>query len=242
MSEISKEVNEEMKRQEDDRKDEEYKIWCDAMESTPDDFELMLENGFTVDIELQPLRWMSAGVELIDSFKGSAHIQLMDGIQGEPLQKVLYYPVFQFGCELFLKGMWLCQFEDCRKIRQVMYINKQMRNKYENELKKLGHDLLKIIKELHSIPKFCKDEHIIRFLKRIEGVIRQYYYPLYEADKSRGWANSRYPKRFYNESTEDGRADSLKQFTDQSFIIRSFKEIKHRVDRIWEIRRGLIIK
>ena len=122
-----------------------------------------MEKGLLVDIELQPHRWMTAGVELIESFRGSAHVELIDGVKGEPLHKTLNYPVFHFGCELFLKGMWLCQFEELRNIKHNMYVDKQTRNKFGTELKNLGHNLIKIIDDLRTIPKYRGDKKIYVF-------------------------------------------------------------------------------
>lgn len=75
---------------------------------------MKLKGKLIADVDLQPLRWMSEGLQLIDSFHGTVHIQLRDGVQGEPLNRMLHYPVFQTGSELFLKGMWLCKFPRCR--------------------------------------------------------------------------------------------------------------------------------
>ena len=79
------------------------------------------------------------------------------------------------------------------------------------------------------------------FLKRVEAVIRDSYYPLYEADKrSTEWAQSRYPKRFYNDCTEEGMADAYISLPPQWLIYRLFKPMQVRVvDRLWGIHRGL---
>ena len=238
---ITVDISENIKLKEAKKKEKMYRTWCDSMESTPEDSKLTLKPGFMADIELQPHRWMTAGVDQIESFKGSAHVQLMGGGMGEPLHKVLKYPVFHSGCELFLKGMWLCQFEECRNIKHNMYVEIQTRKKFNNDLKKLGHNLIKIINDLRTIPQYSEDKKILRFLKRIEGVIRNYYYPLYEADKSREWANSRYPKRYYNDLKYEGKADALQTFPDQSMIVRSFKEIEGYIDNKFELRRGLLL-
>ena len=237
---ILEETKELINLMETERKEHEYRTWCELMESTPEDYKLVLKKGFIADIELQPYRWMTAGVEQIESFRGSAHIQLMGAAKGEPLHKILKYPVFHFGCELFLKGMWLCQFEELRKIHQNMYVNERTRNKFNKSLKSLDHNLINIIKKLRTIPQYSEDKNIMRFLKRNEGVIRQYYYPLYEADQSREWANSRYPKRFYNDSNLEGIADGLKTYPDQSMIVKSFKEIKIYIDEKYDLRKNLI--
>ena len=239
---ILEETKELINLMETERKEQKYRTWCELMESTPENYKPELEKGLLADIELQPHRWMTAGVELIESFRGSAHVELMDGVKGESLHKTLNYPVFHFGCELFLKGMWLSKFEGLRKIHQNMHVDKKTRVTYDKELKSLGHNLINIINDLRKISLYSEDKKILQFLKIIEGIIRQYYYPLYEADKSSGWANSRYPKRFYNDSKFEGKADALHTFPDQSMIVKSFKEIEIYVDEKYDLRNGLIKK
>ncbi len=123
-----------------------------------------------------------------------------------------------------------------------MYVDKQTRNKFGTELKNLGHNLIKIIDDLRTIPKYRGDKKILRFLKIIEGVIRMYYYPLYKADQNREWANSRYPKGFYDDSTQEGKTDALREYPDQSMIVKLFDEIDNYIDRIWGLRKGLMKK
>ena len=175
---ILEETKELINLKETDRKKHVYRDWCELMESTPENYKPELEKGLLADIELQPLRWMTAGVEQIESFRGSAHMELMGGVKGEPYHKTLNYPVFHLGCELFLKGMWLCQFKELRKIHQNMYVDKKTRVTYDKELKFLGHNLINIINDLRKISLYSEDKKIIQFLKIIEGIIRRNYYPL----------------------------------------------------------------
>ena len=111
-----------IKKMKEANEDREFKNWCSYLEDLPADHTRIPRDGFKADVELQPHRWLSEGVRLIESFKGSAHVQHMDGVEVEPMQKFLYYPVFQMGTEIFLKGMWLCQFEECRKLKHCGHI------------------------------------------------------------------------------------------------------------------------
>ena len=79
------------------------------------------------------------------------------------------------------------------------------------------------------------------FLKRIEAVIRDCYYPLYEAERSTEWAQSRYPKRFYNDCTKEGMADAYISLPQQWLISRLFGPMKVHVDKLWGIA-GLLKK
>ena len=105
------------------KQDNAFNTWCEHLDQFPDDYTVQLEENFIADLELQPLRWMSDGLDLIDSFHGTAHVQLMGGVQGEPMHKILYYPNFQAGSELFLKGMWLCKFPECRPVKHGDYVD-----------------------------------------------------------------------------------------------------------------------
>src|SRR5438132_13530325 len=90
-----------------------FNDWCEDLLSQPNDLELRPKDGFEVDIELQPLRWLSFGIDLIESRKVTGRVQLAGGIEGREITSYLPYPVFQMATEIFLKGMWLCQFEEC---------------------------------------------------------------------------------------------------------------------------------
>lgn len=96
--------------------EKEFKAWLDGLVALPGDFELKLMGNLKADVELQPLRWIEFGVDLMESGKEIAHVELSDGLQGPPLSSYLPYPVFCIGTEIFLKGMWLCQFRECRML------------------------------------------------------------------------------------------------------------------------------
>jgi hypothetical protein len=147
------------------------------------------------------------------------------------------------GTELFLKGMWLCQFDDCRKVAHSDYVAEATRRNYAQGLRNLGHDLLKIIGELRLVGNYINSPSVLTFLARIEAIVRNFYFPLYAADKhSREWANSRYPKRFYNDSNASGRADAFQSYPEQRLIVRLFEPIEAELDKIWLLRNGLLIR
>lgn len=227
----------------DARKEQEktFNTWCDALAALPGDFELKLKNGLKADIELQPFRWLSLGMDLLQSSKGTLTVQHFDGRQGSFLDSFLPYPVFQMGAEIFLKGMWLCQFDDCRALAHPGYVDAAKRTYYIERLKKeLGHDLLKIISANRQIPQYQAAPQVMRFLKIVEGIVRQFYFPLYEADK-RGnhWAHARYPKRFYKDSASEGHADAFQSYPQQWLIVKLFTPMERQVNQLWQIRAGL---
>lgn len=223
------------------RRAEAYSSWCRDLDALPGDFELRLKDGLQADVELQPFRWMGLGLDLLQSSKGTIAVQHFDGSQGPFLDSFLPYPVFQMGAEIFLKGMWLCQFEDCRALADRGHIDAAKRRAYIERLKnELGHDLLKGVAANRQIPQYQADATVMRFLKIVEGVVRRFYFPLYQADK-RGnhWAHSRYPKRFYNDSSREGRADAFQSYPQQWLIVRLFEPMERHVDKLWGLRAGL---
>jgi hypothetical protein len=228
--------------EEDARKDQEkrFAAWCRDLEALPADFELKPKDGFKADLELQPFRWMSLGLDLLKSSKGTIAVQGFHGPTGEFLDTYLEYPVFQMGAEIFLKGMWLCQFPDCRALADHGYMEEPARLAYQKRLKDLGHDLLKLIAANRQIAQYPADADIMRFLKIVEGIVRQYYFPLYQADK-RGnhWAHSRYPKRFYKDAAKEGRADAFHSYPQQWAIVKLFEPMEHHIDQLWQLRAGL---
>lgn len=230
----------------DGRKEREkcFAAWCGELEALPGDFELKLKDGLKANLELQPFRWMSHGLDLLQSSKGTLTVQHMDGQQGPFLDSFLAYPVFQMGTEIFLKGMWLCQFDDCRDLAQHGYIDQARRMECAKRLtNELGHDLLKIIAANRQLPKYQADATVTRFLKIVEGIVRRDYFPLYVADKKGShWAHSRYPKRFYNDSTKEGHADSFQSYPQQWAIVQLFKPMEKHIDRLWQLRAGLIAR
>ena len=230
--------------EEDARKDREkrFAAWCGELEALPADFEQKLKDGLKADVELQPFRWMGLGLDLLQSSTGTLTVQHFDGRQGPFLDSFLAYPVFQMGTEIFLKGMWLCQFDDCRALGDQGYMDAAKRLHYIERLKKeLGHDLLKGIAANRQIPRYQADAAVLRFLKIVEGIVRRFYFPLYEADK-RGnhWAHSRYPKRFYKDSAQEGHADAFQSYPQQWAIVKLFEPMEKHVDHLWQLRAGLI--
>lgn len=233
------ELIEKRNRQQDEK---EFTAWCDDLVNLPVGFELQLKGNLKAGIELQPFRWMDSGINLIESSKVIARVQLADGVEGPPLQSYLPYPVFQMGTEIFLKGMWLCQHEDCRILADDSYIEPAERREYHQQLgsKGLGHDLIRIIDAIRNISKYRNDPPTMRFLKIVEGVVRKFYFPLYAADRRElRWAHSRYPKRFYDDRVHKGFADNLRRYPQQSMIARIFRESADRIDKIWKLRAEL---
>lgn len=219
--------------------EKEFSAWCGELVALPPDLKLTPRDGAAADIELDPLRWMDSGLNLIQSARVLAYVQLPGGLQGPAFQSYLPYPVFQMGTEIFLKGMWLCKRDECRVITNTSYVDPATREKYQEELgpNGLGHDLIKIIGALGHIQQYGDDLATMRFLKIVEGMIRWYYFPLYKADKPKArWAYSRYPKRFYNDRARTARADTLSHYPQQTMVARLFKEEKDRVGRLWNLR------
>lgn len=230
--------------EQDARKEQEkrFAAWGAELEALPADFELKFKDGLQADVELQPFRWMGLGLNLLHSSKGTVTVQHFDGRQGPFLDSFLAYPVFQMGTEIFLKGMWLCQFADCRSLADHGYIDATKRRDYIDRLKnELGHDLLKGIAANRQIPQYQADAAVMRFLKIVEAIVRRFYFPLYQADK-RGnhWAHSRYPKRFYKDSAQEGHADSFQSYPQQWAIVKLFQPMEKHLDHLWHLRAGLI--
>lgn len=230
----------------DDEKKErqiEYSDWCEQMQNVPSDYKRVPKYKSIVDIELQPYRWLSLGVGLIESCKGDTRIQHLDGRQGEYLNTYLLYPVFQMGVEIFLKGMWLCQFDECRNIHDIGFIDKIIRLKHDSKLQKLGHDLIKLIDEIRIIDKYKADKESVKFLKIVEGVIRSDYYPLYDADKKKNvWAHYRYPIRFYKDKTQEGKSNSYYSYPQQRLLAELFQNMDRHLERLWGLKANLTRK
>jgi hypothetical protein len=218
-----------------------FKQWQADLLGQPPDLKLQPEDGFEVDIELQPLRWLWRGVELVESRKVTWRGQLAGGIEGSEISSYLPYAVFQMATEVFVKGMWLCQFENCRTLTHSSYIDRDTREKYLTKLgtNGLGHDLIKIINEVRKIPKFAEDAASLSFLDLIERIVRLHYFPPYRADRSRNWAYARYPKRVYNDTTQQAKAEGLTDYPPAKWIAKLFRGMEGDVDRIWSLRAGL---
>src|ERR1044071_5886671 len=102
--------------------EEQYRDWHAALLMLPETYKRKLKDGWIADVELQPLRWMQLGLTLIQSPKVLAYVQLSDGVRGPALSSFLPYSIFQAGTETFLKGMWLCRYEDCRLLHYDSYV------------------------------------------------------------------------------------------------------------------------
>lgn len=228
-----------------DRKQQEeaFQQWYTELLAIPEDGKRQMKEGLMADIELQPLRWMNLGITLIQSPKVTAHTQLSHGIQGPPLASYLPYPTFQAGTEIFLKGMYLCRYEDCRLFDHCSYICALRRDEIVDELKstKLGHNLLKCVAELEQISEYRTDQVITRFLRALSALIRRDYFPAFRPESDKQWSIARYPKRFYNDKTETAAAESYQRYSDAppSFVERLFREAEQRVNEVWELRSGL---
>ncbi|MBA2433829.1 MAG: hypothetical protein H0V54_01865 [Chthoniobacterales bacterium] len=221
--------------------EKEYRAWYAALLLLREDYKREPKKEWTADLELQPLRWMQLGLTLIQSPKITAYVQLANGVQGPPLSSFLPYPVFQAGAEIFLKGMWLCRYEDCRLLGHNSYIGPARRGEVFKELRnKLGHNLLQIIELLRGIREYQADETSSDFLKAIRALICRDYFPAFQAD-ARGseWASARYPKRFYNDEAGQAGADSFSHYPSQPFVERLFREAQQGVDDLWGLKAGL---
>jgi hypothetical protein len=222
------------------REDEqEFDRWCEYLASLPAGLEFMPKGNFEADIELQPLRWMSLGIDLIQSSKVTARLELAGGDKGPPISSYLPYPVFQMGAEIFLKGMWLCRHLDCRQLTDSSYVDPATRKKYRDELGGLSHDLLKIISETRKIPEYHDDASTMRSLDLVERIIRRFYFPPYKADKRTRWADSRYPKRVYGDAARQASASNLESYPQAEWVERLFRQMEADVDRIWKLRASL---
>ncbi|MBA2242929.1 MAG: hypothetical protein H0W04_08590 [Chthoniobacterales bacterium] len=226
--------------------EKEYQDWHAALLALPEDYKREMKEGLTADIELQPLRWMDLGITLIQSPKVTAYVQLSHGLQGPPLSSYLPYPTFQAGTEIFLKGMYLCRYEDCRLFDHSSYVCPLRREAIVEELKStsLAHNLLKCIAELEQIPEYRADEAVSRFLRAVGALIRRDYFPAFRPDNDKQWSIARYPKRFYNDKSKTGAADSYQRYSDSPppFIDRLFLEAEQRVDELWGLHSGLAAK
>lgn len=218
-----------------------FKNWVAHLEQSAATGPMDLKAGYVADIELQPMRWMDAGLDLLESQKVAAWAELMDRNRRAPLQSFLPYSAFQMGTEIFLKGLWLCQFPECRSLAHKGYLAPDLRERHSKALKNLGHDLLKIVDAVRAIPEYQHDSATKTFLTRVVGIIQEYYFPLYAADKT-PWAASRYPKRFYSDAAKIGAADALKTYPQQWLVVRLFAPMKSHVDRLWRISPGLMHK
>ena len=234
---IGSEVNNLIKKQNLRKEQEELANWLAILDATPTDAKRVPLDGWIADLELQPTRWLSAGFDLLESAHVLTRAKNMDGSDGAVMQSILPYSIFQSGTEVFLKGMWLCQFEDCRLLTQSSYITPERRRELGAQLVKLGHNLLKIIETLGTLPQYRDDVVARQFLSRVSALIRQDYYPLHVADeRSREWAHSRYPKRFYQDSKKEGHADAYQSYSQQRLIVALFKPLNPHLRQLWDLQ------
>jgi hypothetical protein len=229
-------IMDERNRREEER---EFQRFCNELLALPANLEVAPEQNFKADIELQPLRWMSLGMNLLRSRRVTGHVQLANGIQGPEIGSYLRYPVFQIATEIFLKGMWLCQYADCRELTASSYMEPSTREAYSELLKNLGHDLLAILDKVRGIFEYQQTPSIIRFLDLVERTIRAYYFPPYEADKRTRWTDCRYPKRVYDDSAQTAAAESFQSYPRAEWIEKLFQQTERDVDDLWQLRRGM---
>jgi hypothetical protein len=227
-------------KQQAETNEEDYKRWCSEVSGVPKDYELLPKAGWLIDQEFQPTRWLAYGLHILKAAtQGTGQ---SNGIGGHTFaEPVLSYAIFQVGAELFLKGMWLCQFADCRELSHNGYLEPLRRQELGKHLRVLGHDLLKLIESNRSIAQYNSSPEIVRFLAVTEGLVRFFYYPIYEVSK-RDWASSRYPKRFYDDKTYLGASDASKIYPQTSYVIRLFGEAEARIDDVWSLRKTLAAK
>ena len=229
-------VMEKLKRQKQMKREKQYQAWCNQFASLPADFGRKLKGGYIADVELQPYRWIQQGLDLVGSRRGFGTIELSDGVQGADLRAYLPYPVFQMGAEIFLKGMWLYQHEECRKMQSDTYITKERRDHYSKKLRNLSkeHNLLKLTRRVQAIEAYSQDAALLRFLKALGGISKKFYLPV--TNSQYRWADERYPKRFYKDSLRRAEADSFKSYPDHWLISRLFAEAAERLEFIWTVQ------
>jgi hypothetical protein len=231
-------LNDHLREERGKRNAQEFAAWCSHWDGAPPRARRRLKRGVVADLELQPHRWLSAGLDLIKSAHVTSRVALFEGKEGEPMQSYLPYGVFQFGTELFLKGMFLCQYPACRRVAQNAYVPMEVRQRIFEKLRSLSHDLLRVIARLKRVRKYRDDKPTMLFLRRISAIIRLDYFPLH-VTRSR-WADSRYPKRFYDDLAKKGHADSHQQYPEQRVLLALFEPMERHVDQLWRLRRGLI--
>ncbi len=213
--------------------------WQAHLDKAPPRAHLRLPKGFLADVELQPLRWLRAGTEMIESANVVSRAKNFDGSDGAVMQALLPYWVFAGGTELFLKGMLLCRYKPCRALHQSAYLDKPTCDQIETKIRRYGHDLMALIRANQRVPRYRRDPAVRLFLKRLSALIRLYYYPLFVTSRA-AWANSRYPKRFYNDSAGTAKADIWISLPDQRLVASLFEGMVPHLDNLWGITRGLL--
>ena len=124
---LSGKVIDVIKRQTQSKKESDYQKWYDHFATLPENPGRTLKDGFIADVEIQPSRWIQHGLDLIGSRRAFGTIQLAGGNMGPEFRSFLPYPVFQMGAEIFLKGMWLYQHEECRNVLEDTYVAPERR-------------------------------------------------------------------------------------------------------------------
>jgi hypothetical protein len=218
---------------------EKYSLWSKGLDEYPPGEHLRLKEGYVSDLELQPMRWLQAALAQLESARVTTRVQVQYGA-GAAMTSYLPYPVFAFGVELFLKGMLLCRYSACRRLAQNSYVNKATRERYDKILRSKGHNLKVLMIANRRLKAYRTDDTCVRFLNRVDAVIRAFYYPLARSDESSGWATARYPKRFYDDQTRRGAADGLQSYPRQELVVTLFKEMEAYLDRKWELTSGLV--
>lgn len=236
--ELMNALNEHRRKDREKRRAQEFAAWCARWDSAPPRVRRRLKRGVVADLELQPHRWLSAGLDLIRSAHVTSRVALFDGQQGEPMQSYLPYGVFQFGTELFLKGMFLCRYPACRRVAQNAYVSMAARQRISRKLRGLSHDLLRVIARLKRAGKYRDDAKTMQFLRRISAIIRLDYYPLHVTHGR--WADARYPKRFYDDLTQEGHADALQSYPEQRVLLALFEPMERHIDQLWNLRCDLL--
>lgn len=205
---------------------EEHRAWEDEMGKLTKVHWPALVSGVVGDIEPQPVRWLRAGLDELDGGSGS-----------HPSIKTLTQVSFQFGAELFLKGMWLCRYDDCRQTPAKHYVPLLRRKELTAEMKSLGHDVFKMVDRLEQCSEYSSDPQSLRFLSVVRGIAGRYYYPLFgNAD----WASYRYPTRFYNDQKSEAVANLVTSFPHQWAVRRSFAMQSHHLDTRWRLTETLM--
>jgi hypothetical protein len=230
---LAEKVIDVINREAQSKKESDYRKWCDHFASLSENPGRSLKEGLIADVELQPSRWIQHGLDLIGSRRAFGTIQLADGIAGADFRSFLPYPVFQMGAEIFLKGMWLYQQKECRKIRANSYVAPERREYFLGELKNISrtHNLLEIIGHVQSIGVYSQDDQIRNFLKIVVGISKKYYLPVTQGKSP--WSDERYPKRFYDDSSKIGGADALQTYPEHWPIARLFAEAAARIEFVW---------
>lgn len=222
---------------------QDFENFCNYLDAVPLDLTKSLEGNLVAGVDLNPMTWMEYGVRLIDSFESSAFVQLGGGQQGKPMNKTLHYPVFQMGCEQFLKGMWLAKKLTDEDVKFGAYTDVSIRNKINKTLKNEigGHNLLTLLDTVHQIDEYKEDGSINTFLVRLNALIRDFYFPLYEpCDRSFSWAYSRYPVAFYDSAQKKRETLGFCELPPQTVIKKLFKPIPDKIDKLWKITEYLI--